>query len=33
MKKRIVVDYMQSIESGKWKDAGFEVFKMGKVKA
>ena len=33
MKKRVVVDYMQSIDSGKWKDAGFEVFKMGKVKA
>ena len=32
MKKRIVVDYMQSVDSAKWKDAGFEVFKMGQVR-
>ena len=29
MKKRIVVDYMQSIDSTKWKAAGFKVFTMG----
>ena len=33
MKKRLVVDYMQSIDSAKWNAAGFEVFTMGHIRA
>ena len=29
MNKKLVVDYMHCIEHSKWKDAGFDVYKMG----